>query len=112
MKKLLLAVVAAVTFGTGAQAADLGSPRMPIAAAVVAPAFNWTGFYIGGQVGYGWAHQGWLTPPALTVPWKSNGIFGGLHVGYNQQINMLVIGVQAEINAAGLTGSTVFANRT
>ncbi len=112
MKKLLLASTALVAFAAGAQAADLGAPRMPIAAAVVAPAFNWTGFYAGAQIGYGWAHQGWVTPPVFFNPWKSNGIFGGIHAGYNHQINMLVLGVQAEINGAGLTGSVINGART
>ena len=50
MKKLLLAA-AMVMSGSIANAAD-----MPVKAAPYAPVpvFNWTGFYLGGEVGYVW----------------------------------------------------------
>ena len=54
MRKLLgaLAAVAVAAPVSSALAADL---RMPVKAPVVAPVvFNWTGFYIGGNVGYSW----------------------------------------------------------
>lgn len=113
MKKILLAGTAVAALASGAQAADLGAPRQPIAAVVVMPAFSWTGFYGGAQLGYGWAHQGWSTVGALfDLAWRTNGIFGGVHVGYNYQINMLVLGVQAEINAGSIGGTVIRAVRT
>jgi outer membrane immunogenic protein len=43
----------AATLGS-AQAADMPVKARPI----IAPAiYNWTGFYVGGNVGYGWAHD-------------------------------------------------------
>jgi len=63
MKKLMLSTIALAAFGMGglANAADLGvrpaykAPPPP----VVAPAYNWTGFYIGGHFGGGWARKAW-----------------------------------------------------
>ncbi|MBL8569852.1 MAG: porin family protein [Phreatobacter sp.] len=108
MKKILLATAAVASLSLGAQAADLGAARGPVAASVYAPAFSWTGFYAGAQLGYGWAHQGWSTAGGgFDRPWRSNGIFGGVHIGFNYQINMLVLGVQAEANAASIGGTVI-----
>jgi outer membrane immunogenic protein len=108
MKKLLLATTALVAFAAGAQAADLGAPRMPIAAAVVAPAFSWSGFYGGLHVGYGWGRMSGQFFNAALVPQafeSSNprGIFGGLQAGYNWQRGNVVLGVETDIAMASLS---------
>jgi opacity protein-like surface antigen len=106
MKKLLLATSALVAFAAGAQAADLGAPRMPIAAAVVAPAYNWTGFFIGGQVGYEWARFARVNTNAFANTYNGSGLVGGIHAGYNWQgASPLVVGVIADIEAAGVNGN-------
>jgi outer membrane immunogenic protein len=62
MKKLLLAGLAGfafLSFGS-ANAADLGPrPAYKAPPPVLAPAYNWTGFYIGGHFGGGWARKAW-----------------------------------------------------
>ncbi|MGP0091063.1 MAG: hypothetical protein ACLPKB_14055 [Xanthobacteraceae bacterium] len=52
MKKLLLGTAMALAVG-GAAAADLPSARAPVypTAPPYVAAYNWTGFYIGGNVG-------------------------------------------------------------
>ena len=53
MKKLLVACIAAAAFyGVPAFAADMAvkAPPPPVAT----PAYSWTGFYVGGNAGYGW----------------------------------------------------------
>ena len=67
--------------------------------------FSWTGFYVGGQIGAGWGDNDWFTP-ATNYPfsWDSSGLFAGAHIGYNKQIGVVVVGVQAEINASGIGG--------
>jgi outer membrane immunogenic protein len=104
MKKLLLASAAVAALATGAQAADLAAPRAPVAAAVVAPAFSWTGFYVGGHLGYGWAQARYndFVNPANNFSINANGIFGGVQAGYNWQINNFVLGLEADIAAGGL----------
>ena len=54
MKKLVLALTAVAAFTGSASAADLGAPVPYTKAPVpVAPAYNWTGFYIFGGAGGG-----------------------------------------------------------
>lgn len=111
MKKILLAGVAAVALASGAQAADLGSPRAPIAAAVVAPVFNWSGVFIGAQIGYAWgktnvdAYTGGVFDALNSGSYNPNGVTGGVHLGYNWQVNNVVLGVVTDIEASGIRGS-------
>jgi outer membrane immunogenic protein len=99
MKKFLLASAAVAALATGAQAADLGSPRMPIASAVSAPAFSWTGFYLGGHVGYGWAQARYTSPiVANNASINASGFFGGIQAGYNWQMNNFVFGLEADMS--------------
>ena len=54
MKKLLFAATAAGALAAPAQAADLPVKAPPVVAAAV---YSWTGFYIGGHVGYAWGRS-------------------------------------------------------
>jgi outer membrane immunogenic protein len=107
MKKILIASAAAVVLcGASAFAAD-----MPVKAAA-APMFNWSGFYAGINGGYGWENDpGFtLTNPPTTVgapAIKSNGGFGGGQIGVNWQAHgsALVLGLEADIQAADIKGS-------
>jgi outer membrane immunogenic protein len=111
MKKFLLAGAAIAALSTGAQAADLGSPRGPIAAAIIAPVFNWSGVFVGAQIGYGWgrtavdAAVGGAFDPINSGSYSTNGITGGVHLGYNWQINNIVLGIVTDIEASSLRGS-------
>src|ERR1700739_229613 len=81
-----------------------------------APVFTWTGFELGVQVGGGVATTSVQLPSFsgfLGVPvdfhnfYTSSGVFGGLHVGYNYQLmGPVLVGLQAEYNFGGPTGST------
>jgi outer membrane immunogenic protein len=104
MKKFLLAGAAVAALATGAQAADLGSPRAPIAAAVMAPAFSWTGFYLGAHAGYGWAQARYTDFSGTFGPGSinANGFFGGIQGGYNWQMNSFVFGIEADVAAGAL----------
>ncbi len=111
MKKFLFAGVAVAALASGAQAADLGVARGPVAAAVVAPVFNWTGFYLGGQIGGVWYNDrttefvtatGVLT--GFSQSFTASGITGGVHAGFNYQLNQFVLGLEADIEASGASG--------
>src|SRR5262249_3091615 len=83
-------------------AADLppSPPRAPAAyVPVVAPVFNWTAFYIGGNVGAAWS-QGKVSD-SLGNSWSNSqqAVFtGGGQVGANYQVNWAVFGVEADFD--------------
>ena len=54
MKKFLLAVASIVLGTASAHAADLAAQYTK--APAMAPAYNWTGFYVGGNVGGQWGN--------------------------------------------------------
>lgn len=92
-------IVAMVVAASGASAADLGSPRLPVAGAVTAAATTWTGIYGGVHLGYGWGQQRVADDnPALFYTVNPRGVFGGFQIGYNHQISQFVIGVEGDIS--------------
>jgi outer membrane immunogenic protein len=128
MKKLLIAAaVVAAQIGRPASAAD-----MPIKEPVApASAYNWTGFYIGGNAGYGWgtADHNWnLTlnsdpffglPPSGMTGSNTNrlsGPFAGFQAGYNWQMQNVLAGIEADIQSSSqakdstFLGTNIFAN--
>ena len=111
---LASASIAAVLLATGAQAADLG--RRPVyKAPPPPPAWSWTGFYVGGNVG-GVANDSTVEngPPGpngvfLTGgPCSNNGsgFIGGFQAGYNWQISQAVIGIEGDISWSSLSRSS------
>jgi outer membrane immunogenic protein len=124
MKKTLLAgaCVGLVTYAP-AYGADLTQRPVykappPPQAIPVSPVYSWTGFYIGGNGGYGWSHReftntitGTLGTVQLsaTNSGKDNGRggFGGGQIGFNYQFpGNWVVGIEADIDAAHITSST------
>ena len=110
MKRILMAAALTLAAGEQLMAADLPPapappPRAPATyVPTIAPVYNWTGIYIGGNIGYQWASQGTITDSFgvdYTVGRASNGSFlGGGQVGANYQINALVIGVEGDFEWA------------
>jgi outer membrane immunogenic protein len=113
MNKARLAGVAGIAFVTIApvHAADLGVRpvyRGPPPVAVV-PLFSWTGCYIGGHAGGGWADKTVSVPsivPGESITGHLVGPLGGGQVGCNLQLGGLVIGVEGEGSAADIKGDT------
>jgi outer membrane immunogenic protein len=108
----LLLGIAGVFAVAPAKAADLPVPtKSPPAVAPVpsAPAaiYNWTGFYLGGQIGGGFAHSSWSDPFSGGRDRfnSSAGFLGGGQVGANYQWKMLVLGVEGDFSWTGLKGS-------
>jgi len=77
-----------------------------IVAAPVA-SFNWSGAYLGAEIGYGWgkSHHFTQTTPASTPKFTLDGALGGVTAGYNYQINNWVLGAEADFSAADIKGS-------
>ena len=130
MKKLLLASVLTLNAGS-AFAADLSIRKEP--PAPPAPIVNWTGLYVGLNLGGGWNanndyNNNWApyfdprfpAGPRNFFFWPSGsgsnnntgGLLGGGQVGYNHQMNAFVAGVETDIQGStirsGNSGNTIF----
>lgn len=88
----------------------------------------WTGFYAGGNVGYGWTGvdttDGFLETagtvfgigpvlpveryPSADSKGSLDGAFGGGQLGYNMQYDAFVVGVEADIQGGDMGQSTSF----
>ena len=81
MKRILIAAGIAAVTSVGAQAADLGARPYTKATPAVAAVYDWTGFYVGGNVGYGWGEN---TDPGLSLvnPGNDGGITTFLTTGF------------------------------
>jgi len=113
LKRTLLGVSALALLAGSAAAADL-SARYPVKAAVVpVQIFSWTGFYIGGNVGYGWGNSTFDYTPWASATYSydlgsADGFFGGLQAGYNYQFaNNVVVGLEADLEFADMGSDNV-----
>ena len=122
--------IAAALFSSSAMAADLPIYKAPPPLAVVP---SWTGFYVGGNIGYSWgdaqtdfaASGSTITShPVFPGTFPSNfnladsnkaglsGIVGGGQIGYNFQFSpRWVVGVEADIQGSGERGSNTFVDQ-
>ena len=108
MIRVALAVgfVGAMTVGTPAPVTAQYYKSPPVYVPVV-PLFNWTGFYIGGHVGYGWASKDWRDSFGLfDVSTNLNGFLGGGQVGFNYQVQQFVFGVEGDFSWTGIKGGS------
>jgi outer membrane immunogenic protein len=101
----------------GASAADLTKPIYKAPAA--APVYNWSGFYAGFNIGWGWndddvslEDSSGFGPAAIaagqvpaSVNLKQDGALGGAQIGYNWQTGALVLGVEADFQGSDIHGS-------
>jgi outer membrane immunogenic protein len=99
---LLAAAAVALAASQTASAADLGPVRRapPAAPAFVPPpVFNWTGFYIGGNLGVAWTEGDVTDNFGNSFHNSQQAVFtGGGQVGANYQWNWLVVGVEGDFD--------------
>ena len=104
MKKTLALGFTALALTAGsAFAADLpnrkNAPQPYVAAA---PAFNWTGGYVGVNAGYGFGSFSGSGGAQFKDP---SNFVGGAQAGYNQQLpNKFVVGVEGDLDYSALEG--------
>jgi outer membrane immunogenic protein len=137
MKRILIASAVAFAAGGQALAADLSPPpmaplpRAPAMYVPVAPVYNWSGFYIGGNLGAGW-NSGRSVSDTFGSTFTGSGqttkFLGGGQVGVNYGFGGgVVIGAEATFDwlpnttntwtatgagaATGSTASATFTNR-
>jgi outer membrane immunogenic protein len=112
MKMLLLATVGLITLGMAApaSAADMAVKAPP--PPVVAPIYNWGGFYIGGNGGWGQSRNCWDFVPVagLIIPGgcsdRSGGLIGG-QLGYRWQTGQFVFGLEGQGDWADLSSTRI-----
>jgi outer membrane immunogenic protein len=100
--------IAAILAASGADAADL-SAKLPVKAPVVAPVpyYDWSGLYFGvnGGGAFGTSTNTDALRGITTNFPISGGLFGGT-VGYNYQIGRTVLGLEGDLDWAGIGGNS------
>jgi outer membrane immunogenic protein len=112
MKKVLLSTIGLMALGVSAPAlaADMAVKAAP--PPVVAPYYNWSGFYIGANGGWGESRNCWdfvfVAGPAFSdgCRERSGGLVGG-QIGYRWQANQFVFGLEAQGDWADLSNTRV-----
>ncbi|WP_407965640.1 outer membrane protein [Bartonella sp. C271] len=112
IKCLMTASVVALMTASAAQAADITVPQEVGETIVVAPAFSWTGFYFGGQIG-GFSSKTSFSsrdsddldkwnPVNKALSSKPSGFMGGFYAGSNVDLgNGLILGVDTDVVLSG-----------
>jgi len=109
MKKLIVGAALAAISAAGATAADLPMQSFK-SPPVVAQVYNWTGFYVGVNGGYGWGTQDPMTPLSnrfdRTSFNTSGGMFGGT-IGAQIQQGYVVLGIEGDLDWANIKGNGI-----
>jgi outer membrane immunogenic protein len=108
MKYLILgaAIAASTTFASVASAADVPvSPTYQLKRQQV-QVFNWTGFYGGVHIGYGFGETKDAVFTGLGI--NTNGFVGGLQAGYISDMGIWAVGLEADISFGTLGGDANF----
>jgi outer membrane immunogenic protein len=109
MKRYLLSacagLVTAAAMAAPSFAADLPRPAYK-APVYVAPAFTWTGFYLGINGGYAWGHSDWNNGPMGNIALNAKGGMVGGTLGYNLQTGNFVFGLEGDLDASWAKGSS------
>ena len=107
----------ALTVVAGPEPMPSGKEMKQVAPAPPECDYTWTGFYLGGNAGYGWGNADTdfhplpnavtfvnLAPTTLNP--DPNGFIGGGQIGYNWQWNKwLVLGAEADFQGSDMEGS-------
>lgn len=118
VRQFLISASLLSAFYLPAQAADLAPQPVEPVAPVIATAYSWTGFYAGINGGYafGSSHhvkmaETYTGDPTYVVSenygsLSPKGGFGGAQVGYNAQFGSFVLGLEGDIQGAGISDRT------
>jgi len=110
MRSFVLGTAIAWAVASASYAADLPLKAPP--KIETAYGTGWTGFYLGGQVGYGWASStqtnvegtGAFLAGTVQNAVTPSGPLGGVYGGYNYQMSQWLVGIDADFSWASLTG--------
>jgi outer membrane immunogenic protein len=105
-----VAAAASLAISSHSSAADLPNAPTYKAPVAVAAVYNWTGFYVGGNAGYGWGNQDPLELFSNRFDRQSINISGGMiggTVGAQIQQGYVVLGLEGDLAWADIAGSSV-----
>jgi outer membrane immunogenic protein len=123
VKKFVAAMFTVALSAATASAADLAPRPYVKAPVVVAPAYDWTGFYVGLNAGGAWNESNPTTAtvfsptgyfaatsvPAIGTVGNQNinrsGFTGGVTGGYNWQVGSGLLGIETDFNYFHINGS-------
>jgi hypothetical protein len=111
MKSIYVVLSSSAFFVLGlphpAPAADLRVKAPIYKAPIAAPIYNWTGLYVGGNIGGAWSDIT-LTDNAIGASWNpgGTGFIGGLQTGYNLQAGNLLYGIEGDFDWTTFKGAT------
>jgi outer membrane immunogenic protein len=108
MKELVVGTVALAAIGMAgsAMAADLRARAPVYKAPPPVVAYNWTGCYVGGNVGYGWAPKQWTDGGIEFTSHTADGVVGGGQLGCDYQTGPWVFGIQGMFDWSGMRGDS------
>jgi outer membrane immunogenic protein len=112
MKKLLLGMFGVVALSGSAMAADIAARPYKAPPAPIVAIYDWSGFYIGANGGWGQSRSCWGIVPVVGATIadgcssRSGGVFGG-QLGYRWQSGQFVFGLEGQGDWADLGGSRV-----
>jgi high affinity Mn2+ porin len=116
--KMHLASVAATTcvfFVTSCLAAEISVvSSMPLKAPPIAN-YDWSGFYVGGHVGYsrGYGRNTLFDPDPTAASSSFGSLFGGLQFGYNYLLpSRLLLGIEGDISFPSYLDDGIVASRS
>lgn len=115
LRKLISGAVIAAAMASSASAADIyKGDAGSFKDTPYTPAFSWTGFYLGANIGGVWGDYNVSTPDggfdegeAFALSYDTNGILAGGQIGYNWQHDRFVFGIEGEIGHLGAEGDTL-----
>jgi outer membrane immunogenic protein len=113
MKKVLLVTASLIALGAAAPAvaADLAARPYTKAPPMIAAVYDWSGFYIGANGGWGSSHNSWdFLPGGVAFVEGSHDASGGTiggQIGYRWQAGTWVFGLEAQGNWADFSGSNI-----
>ena len=110
-----IAALIAAALPSAVLAADMPTYEPAPLAMPMQQTYNWSGFYLGGQIGYGWSHS---TTGAISfydagpvfnssipgIGINGSGLLGGIEAGYNWQTGHMLFGVEGDVSAADIKG--------
>ena len=111
MKRYVFAAMLSLAAGSQAFAADLPPAPSYKAPMAVQQVYNWTGFYIGVNGGWGWGTQDPLNIITNRFDSLSQSISGGVAggtIGAQIQQGHVVLGLEADLDWANIKGSGTF----